>query len=48
MSIFQIKELWATSVGNSEEFHQNSICIGNIDNSNPSETKIAVGKWCFL
>lgn len=43
MSIFQIKELWATNVGNSEEFDRNSICIGNIDCSNPPETKIAVG-----
>ena len=44
MSIFQIKELWSTNVGNSEEFDKNSICIGNIDNSDPPGTKIAVGK----
>jgi len=43
MSIFQIKELWACSVGNSEEFDRNSICIGNIDSSSPPETKIATG-----
>jgi hypothetical protein len=44
MSIFQIKELWGTNVGNSEEFDKNSICVGNIDSSDPAETKIAVGK----
>lgn len=32
MSIFQIKEIWATNVGNNEEFDKNSICIGNVDN----------------
>ena len=43
MSIFQIKELWACSVGNSEEFDRNSICIGNIDSTSQSEIKIATG-----
>lgn len=43
MSIFQIKELWSTKVGNSEEFDRNSICFGNIDNSEPFENKIAIG-----
>lgn len=45
MSIFQIKELWGTKVGSSEEFHRNSICIGNIDNRHPPEPKIAVGSF---
>jgi hypothetical protein len=49
MSIFQIKELWGTRVGNSEEFDRNSICIGNLDNEAASATsspelKIAIGK----
>jgi hypothetical protein len=44
MSIFQIKELWGTRVGNSEEFDRNSICIGNLDSSNPPGIKIATGK----
>lgn len=41
MSIFQIKELWATRVGNSEEFDKNSICVGSIDGS--FENKIVIG-----
>lgn len=44
MSIFQIKELWATNVGNSEEFDKNSISTGNVDNQEPPENKIVVGK----
>lgn len=48
MSIFQIKELWSTNVGNSEEFDRNSICIGNIDNSDASQTKIAVGNQLYI
>jgi hypothetical protein len=43
MSIFQIKELWATTVGSSEEFDCNSICLGNVDNSSPLVNKITVG-----
>ena len=43
MSIFQIKELWSTTIGNSEEFDKNSIAIANIDGSNPPENKIIVG-----
>ena len=43
MSIFQIKELWSTNVGNSEEFDRNSICFGNLDNSEINQNKIAVG-----
>jgi hypothetical protein len=48
MSIFQIKELWGTRVGNSEEFDHNSICLGNLDNEAASATsspelKIAIG-----
>jgi Bardet-Biedl syndrome 9 protein len=43
MSIFQIKELWSTNVGNNEEFDKNSICIGNVDNSENRENKIVVG-----
>ncbi len=45
MSIFQIKELWSTNVGNKEEFDKHSICIGNIDNSEPIENKIVVGNF---
>ena len=45
MSIFQIKEWWATSVGNKEEFDTRSICIGNVDNSNPAINKIVVGSF---
>ena len=45
MSIFQIKEWWATAVGNKEEFDTRSICIGNVDNSNPAINKIVVGSF---
>ena len=44
MSIFQIKALWGAKVGDHEEFEGNSICICNIDNAQPSENKIIVGK----
>ena len=42
MSIFQIKEWWATTVGNSEEFDTNSIDLAVLDNS--QEKRIVVGK----
>ena len=45
MSIFQIQEWWATTVGNNEEFHNNSICVGNVDNSEPHCDKIVVGSF---
>lgn len=45
MSIFQLEEWWATTVGASEEFHSNSICVGNVDNSNPPMDKIVVGSF---
>ncbi len=48
MSIFQIKELWGTKVGSSEEFDKNSICVGNLDSSNPAAIKIATGKVSSL
>ena len=48
MSIFQIKELWSTNVGNNEEFDKNSICIGNVDNTDTRENKIIVGKIIFF
>ena len=49
MSIFQIKELWSTNVGNSEEFDRNSVCIGNIDNSEGApDAKIAVGNLTYI
>jgi len=35
MSIFQLEEWWATTVGANEEFHKDSICVGNVDNSTP-------------
>ena len=44
MSIFQIKEWWAASVGNSEEFDSKSITFGNIDCASPPVNKIIVGK----
>jgi Bardet-Biedl syndrome 9 protein len=44
MSIFQIKEWWATTVGSKEEFDKSSICIGNLDNADDHVVKIAVGK----
>ena len=45
MSIFQIQEWWATSVGQNEEFHNASICIGNADNSQPASDKIITGSF---
>ena len=45
MSIFQIQEWWATTVGSKEEFHNKSICIANIDNSEPPVDKIIVGSF---
>jgi hypothetical protein len=44
MSIFEMKEWWATKVGNNEEFDSCHIALGNVDNTVPSETKIVVGK----
>ena len=32
-------------MGASEEFHNNSICVGNVDNSNPPMDKIVVGSF---
>ena len=45
MSIFQLEEWWATTAGSGEEFHTNSICVGNVDNSNPPVDKIVVGSF---
>lgn len=45
MSIFQIQEWWATTVGSSEEFHNSSICIGNVDNAPNNKDKIVVGSF---
>jgi len=45
MSIFQIKEVWGTRVGNNEEFERNSICI---QGSYASENKIIVGKYSIV
>ena len=45
MSIFEAKEFWSTSVGNSEEFDSNCITIGNIDNEIPQKQKIAVSSF---
>ena len=45
MSIFQAQEWWATSVGSKEEFHTNSIDIGNVDNADPPMNKIIVGSF---
>lgn len=42
MSIFQIKEWWATTVGNSEEFDTNSIELAQLDGG--PDKKIIVGK----
>jgi len=44
MSIFEIKEWWATKVGNNEEFDTNLIAVGNIDNSVQPKNKIILGK----
>jgi len=45
MSIFQAKEWWSATVGESEEFDHNSICIANIDNDPSREDKIIVGSF---
>ena len=45
MSIFQLEEWWATTVGSNEEFHNNSVCVGNVDNSCPPIDKIVVGSF---
>jgi Bardet-Biedl syndrome 9 protein len=45
MSIFQIKEWWATKIGNGEEFDTASITVANVDNSIPSSQKIIVGSF---
>lgn len=45
MSIFESKEFWTTKIGNNEEFDNNSIVIGNLDNEKPAKTKIAVSSF---
>lgn len=45
MSIFEVKEWWATKVGNDEEFDSNLIAVGNIDNSSPPQNKIVVASF---
>ncbi len=45
MSIFEAKEWWSTNISNNEEFDGNSICIDNIDNSNPTRNKIIVSSF---
>lgn len=45
MSIFQLSEWWATTVGNSEEFHNSSVCVGNVDNMEPTLQKICTGSF---
>jgi hypothetical protein len=42
MSIFQIKEWWATSVGSNEEFDTGSVDLHPLDDS--TEPKIITGK----
>lgn len=32
-------------MGANEEFHKDSICVGNVDNSNPPQDKIVVGSF---
>ena len=46
MSIFQAKEWWSTTVGESEQYDHNSICIANIDNDfDTREDKIIIGSF---
>jgi Bardet-Biedl syndrome 9 protein len=45
MSIFQVQEWWATTVGSSEEFHTNSVCIGNVDNALNHRNKVVAGSF---
>ena len=45
MSLFQVQEWWGTSVGSKEEFHTNSIDIGNVDNADQADNKIIVGSF---
>ena len=46
MSIFYAKDWWSTTVGDNEEFDQNSVCISNIDNDQENkENKIIVGSF---
>ena len=40
-----MEEWRATNVGANEEFHNNSICVGNVDNANPPMDKIVVGSF---
>lgn len=47
MSIFEIKEWWATKVGTGEEFDTNLITVGNLDNSEPPKSLIAIGNDLF-
>ena len=44
MSIFSTKEFWSTTVskGNEEEFDNNCITIGNVDNDPNNINKICV------
>jgi Bardet-Biedl syndrome 9 protein len=48
MSIFSTQEWWATKVGANEEFHNNSIDVGNVDNADPPANKIIVGSFSGL
>lgn len=43
MSVFQLQEWWSINVSDNEEFDTGCMTIGNIDNSNPSTDKIAIG-----
>lgn len=45
MSLFQLREWWRTKCGNGEEFDNKCMDIGNVDNDQNGELKVAVGSF---
>ena len=45
MSVFQVQEWWATTVGSGEEFQNSSVCVSNVDNMQPPTNKICTGSF---
>ena len=45
MSLFKTRDWWSTTCGNSEEFDQGSMAVGNVDDAQDGASKIVTGSF---
>ena len=45
MSLFSTHVLWDASIGSSEDFGKDSLCVGNVDNEPNGNVKIVTGSF---